>query len=105
MNASEFDWPDAIKALAEAQPERVRLEADCVVVALRQPILIEGESRSEIALREPTLADIEKLDRASGDVAKTRVLIGICAGIPDIDVKRLRARDLTLVGQVVQGFF
>lgn len=76
---------------------------DEIVITLRKPIEHNGETISELTLREPTAGEMEEWDKLSG-IAADRKAIAIMAGLPEGFVRKLPARDFNKAARFIASF-
>jgi hypothetical protein len=62
----------------------------------------KGPEITELKLRgEPTVADLEAMDRAKGDVEKSRLLIADLSGVSPATLATMRVKDYMRVMEAV----
>ena len=67
------------------------------------PVEHEGEIYTKLELREPTVAEIEKIDDLGG-TAWNRALIASVAGVPDKVISKLGVRTMNTAAAYLVGF-
>ncbi len=95
-------WGEGFVRLAE-HPRIEFGEAD-IRVTLWKPIKVNGSDAAKIAMTEPTLDQLQQLDRASGDMARTRRMLMQVAGLTEKEAGSLGLRDVTLCGEIISAF-
>lgn len=95
-------WGEPFAALA-GHP-RMEFGAEAIEVALWKPITVGGTVMAKLAIREPTLAQLQMLDRVPGEMAKTQRLLMQAAGLSEKEAGSLGIRDVTLCGLVLTAF-
>lgn len=63
-----------------------------------------GETVTELTLRRPRVGDLRELDKASGNVSQTALLIGRLGALTPKEVDQLDAEDFTALGQAIADF-
>ena len=96
-----------------AKNEDVDLEAlqaqmvDVVELELIRPVSVGGEERTALTFEEPTGKHVEMMSKAGSAKAASEMsfrVLGECVGMSPEEVKELRSRDLTRLGQVLKYF-
>lgn len=96
-----------------AKTEDVDLDAlqaemvDRVELELIRPIEAGGETVETLLFEEPTGKHVEMMSRAGSAKAASETsfrILGECTGLGPEEVKGLRSRDLTRLGQVLRYF-
>lgn len=80
---------------------------DVVVIELIRPIKAGGEEITELTFEEPTGKHVEMMSKVGSAKAAAETsfrVLGECVGLGPEEVKTLRSRDLTRLGQVLQYF-
>lgn len=88
------------------------------IVKLRKPIIANGEEVSEIAFREPTASDIERvgnpvnIDMMSADVPKVTFdakamtqMMSLLAAVPPSTIRQMNTRDWNTAAWSLASFF
>ena len=70
---------------------------DPVTVPLLAKIEHDGETYSEFTFREAELGDLCAADAVSGEMQKTAAILAGMAGVPIQAIRKLKARDLSVV--------
>ena len=83
---------------------RVEFGDDAIRVTLWKPIKVNGVDAPAVALGEPTLDQLQQLDRATGGMAKTRRLLMQVGGLSEKEAGTLGLRDITLCGAILEAF-
>ena len=73
-------------------------------IKLKHPILIDGQETAELTLRRPKVRDLERMDKVSGEMAKTVALVADLAEITPDQVRELDAGDFTVVAEALGDF-
>lgn len=83
--------------------ERIKKEEDgSLVVALEFPLKGAKGDVKEIRLRgNPTVADLEAMDKAKGDVEKSRLLVSDLSGVSSSLLSTMRVPDYVVVMEAV----
>ena len=95
-------WGEGFVRLAD-HPRVEFGEAD-IGVTLWKPIKVNGTDASKITIAEPTLEQLQQLDRAVGDMARTRRMLMQVAGLTEKEAGALGLRDVTLCGEIISAF-
>jgi len=75
-----------------------------ITVTLWKPIKINGVEAPKVAIGEPTMDQMVQLDRAPGEMAKTRRLLMQAGGLTEKEAGAIGLRDVTLLGLLVAAF-
>lgn len=75
-----------------------------IKVTLWRPIKVGGSDTPKLTVGEPTLGQLQELDRAGGEMAKTRRLLMQVAGLTEKEAGALGLRDITLCGMLLEAF-
>lgn len=70
---------------------------DPVTVPLASPIEHDGKTLTELTFREAELSDLCAADHFTGQMQKTAAVLAGMAEIPLPAIKRLKARDLSVI--------
>ncbi|MCS4503899.1 phage tail assembly protein [Arhodomonas aquaeolei] len=101
------------KTAVVARNEDIDLEqlqasmVDVVELELIRPIETGGEERTTLTFEEPTGKHVEMMSKAGSAKAAAEMsfrVLGECVGLAPEEVKNLRSRDLTRLGQVLKYF-
>lgn len=89
-----------------------------LVVALRKPIIANGDEVNELKFREPTAADIERvgnpvnIDMLSGDTPKLTfdakamtAMMSVLAAVPPSTIRQMHPRDWNSAAWTLASFF
>ena len=95
-------WGEPFAALADNP--RFEFGAEAIEVTLWKPIKVNGVDAPTVALGEPTLDQLQQLDRATGEMAKTRRLLMQVGGLSEKEAGSLGLRDITLCGAILEAF-
>lgn len=76
-----------------------------ITVYLKYPIQAHGEEVSTLTFRRPTMADLIKMDQASGEMGKMAKLIECTASIPAGSVAKIDVEDLQAITEAISPFF
>lgn len=63
----------------------------------------DGASITALTFREPTVADMQKVERVKGDAASAIAMLGACSGVNAADLQALTLRDLTGATEALQN--
>lgn len=96
------NWGEAFVRLLD--DPRIRFDDDAIVVALWKPIAVGGAEAGELRIHEPTLDQLQQLDRATGEMAKTRRLLMQVASLSEKEAGALGLRDITRVARILEAF-
>lgn len=82
---------------------KFRRNADgSVTVPLLKPVQHGERSVSEVTLRgEPTVADLEAMDKAKGEVEKSLYLIAELSGLSVGCLRKVKAMDFAAIGEAL----
>jgi hypothetical protein len=95
-------WGEGFVPLAE-HPRIEFGEAD-IKVMLWKPIKVGGTDVPVLSIAEPTLEQLQQLDKAQGEMAKTRRLLMQVGGLTEKEAGAIGLRDITLMGQLIEAF-
>lgn len=95
-------WGEAFTPLA-GHP-RLEFDQDAIRVVLWKRIKVGTEEVDKLAIQEPTLAQLQALDRVSGEMGKTRALLMQVCGLTEREAGALGIRDITVCGRVIEAF-
>lgn len=95
-------WGEPFVALV-ANP-RLDFSGEAIGVRLWKPILVNGTAVEVLMVREPTLGQLQLLDRISGEMARTQRLLMQVAGLTEKEAGTLGLRDVTLFGRLLESF-
>lgn len=74
---------------------------------LAEPIPVQRDGRTItidfVAIQRPKGKHLRAMDRKSGEMAKTLVLVGVCCGLADSEVDELSTEDVIGIGKVIAG--
>ncbi|MBR0650378.1 phage tail assembly protein [Roseomonas terrae] len=73
-------------------------------VALWRPIKVGGESTEELRIVEPTIDQLQQLDRVQGEMGKVRRLLMQAAGLTEKEAGTIGLRDMGLFGMIMEAF-
>jgi hypothetical protein len=76
------------------------------VITLRKPIITEGNTISELTIREPTAFELEAAEEAgkTSDTARTIKLVSLAANVHPKIVKNLLGSDLLRANRIISDF-
>lgn len=75
-----------------------------ITITLKHPIKIDGREAAQLTLRRPKVRDLERMDKVSGEMAKTVALVADLAEITPDQVRELDAGDFNVVAEALAGF-
>lgn len=78
-------------------------EAD-IKVTLWRPIKIGGVESPKLSITEPTLDQLQQLDRAPGEMAKTRRLLMQAGTLSEKEAGSVGMRDMGIFGMIMEAF-
>jgi hypothetical protein len=82
--------------------KRKRNEDGSFIVELEHPVEHAGKSIDRIVLRgEATVADLEAMDGAKGEIGKTINLVAELSGVSKLVIRKMRPSDYQVVAEVV----
>ncbi len=73
-------------------------------ITLAYPIEDEGKQISTLELRRARVADLEVMERESGNMAKSIVLLSQLSGLSTDAIRQLDAADFDAASEQVAGF-
>lgn len=76
---------------------------DELVVTLRKPVTLGSETYTQLALREPTAAELLQWDRLEKTEADIKA-VAIVSGVPEAAVRMIGARDLITASRFIGSF-
>lgn len=76
-----------------------------IVIPLKHPLTIKGQSASELRLQRPKVKHLKALDGIEGDIRKTAKLIEQMGGLDTETVDSIDAEDFAVIAGQVSGFF
>ena len=78
-------------------------------VMLSIPVVVEGDTITEISIRRPKVRDLRALEDVtqgkSSQLDQGAALLSLLAGIPEAAVEEMDATDFARVSEVIAGFF
>lgn len=74
-----------------------------MVINLRRPVELGGETYTQIVLREPTADQWSQFDKASG-IEGDILAVALVGGIPPNAVRKIGARDLRAGARYIASF-
>lgn len=76
-----------------------------VVVTLKHPIDVAGETVTRVTVRRPLVKHLKAMDAVEGEVAKLAALLAGLSGLPPAAVDQMDAGDFTACTAPLVGFF
>lgn len=102
----------------EIEKPKINGTTSPIVVQLRKPVIANGDEVNELAFREPTAADIERVgnpvnvDMLSGDVPKLSFdaksmtqMMALLAAVPPSTIRQMNTRDWNSAAWQLASFF
>jgi hypothetical protein len=102
----------------ETEKPKINGTTSPIVVQLRKPVIANGDEVNELAFREPTAADIERVgnpvnvDMLSGDVPKLSFdaksmtqMMALLAAVPPSTIRQMNTRDWNSAAWQLASFF
>ena len=74
------------------------------VIDLQTPLRVGGMEMRQLNLRRPKVRDLERMDKAAGDMAKALTLIADLSEIAPDDLREMDAADFIAVSTALSDF-
>lgn len=97
-----LQWGESFEDLA--RDERFEFEPDCIHVSLWKPITKDSAITDRLRFTEPTIDLLSLMDRATGEMAKVRVLVKQACTLSDREVGSIGFRDLNQLTRLIKAF-
>jgi hypothetical protein len=79
------------------------------IVMLGVPLVVEGETITELSIRRPKVRDLRVLEEVTqgkpSQLDQGAALLSLLAGIPEAAVEEMDATDFARASEVIAGFF
>lgn len=81
------------------------MTTDPIVYQLLTPVTVGGQTLTSLNLREPTVGEFDRAQRANGSPMSTViVLLTLICGISEAEVRQMKLRDWNAVNAYLEGF-
>lgn len=95
-------WGEAFVRFADHP--RIEFGDAAISVTLWKPIKVGGVDAPKLSIGEPTLDQLQQLDRAAGEMAKARRMLMQVSGLTEKEAGAIGLRDVTLCGMILEAF-
>ena len=73
-------------------------------IALKHPITVDGRKVKKLNVRRPKMRDMESMDKVSGEMAKTVMLLAELTDLTPDQVREIDGEDFILLSDAVSDF-
>jgi hypothetical protein len=85
--------------------KKIKITESAITVELSKSVkTIENGETKLLEIKEPSVSDLRAMDLVKGEMAKSVVLMGACAGLAEATINNLKTRDYMRVQKVISCF-